>query len=248
VNHAEVMELLGAYALDAVEPDEAAQIEDHLRDCPRCRAELAQHREVASHLSYVGAPAPDAVWGRIAAELSPSGPRPAMPRLYPRRPPWVARTIGVAAALVAVAIGGLGWQLHDEQAKVHSIAAQMKVSRLTQLMTTASLDPSSTRVTLASADKRVKVSVVVGADGDGFLTSNDTLPPLADHRTYQLWGTTGDRTVSLGVLGGHPGVVAFPVPIGSLTAMALTAERAGGVVQTTNAPIAVGTVPRPVSG
>ncbi len=32
--HHEIEELLGAYALDAVDADEARLVEDHLADCP----------------------------------------------------------------------------------------------------------------------------------------------------------------------------------------------------------------------
>src|SRR3954468_13451869 len=69
----EFTELLGAYALDAIDDDEREAIEAHLLTCPRCRAEVAEHREVAAFLSK-GAPAPDGVWDRIAAELSPPAP------------------------------------------------------------------------------------------------------------------------------------------------------------------------------
>jgi len=69
LTHRELQELLGAYALDAVDPDEAAAVEEHVASCPRCRAELAEHRETAAMLASVGAPAPEGVWDRIAAEL-----------------------------------------------------------------------------------------------------------------------------------------------------------------------------------
>jgi anti-sigma-K factor RskA len=238
MTHAEAVELLGAFALDAVDGDERAQVEDHLRDCPRCRAELMQHREVAAHLSYVGAPAPSDVWGRIAAELAP--PPPA--RMYPLRRTRLVTLTAAAAAVIVVAVAVLGWQLRDEQHKVDALQAQLGSPQLTKLMNAASVDPTSLRVTLASPDHRVRVSVVVAADGTGYLASNGTLAALPNHETYQLWGTTGDRTVSLGIIGGHPSVVAFPDPITNLSAMALTAERAGGVVQTTNVPIAIGSV------
>jgi hypothetical protein len=72
--HEEVQELLGAYALDAVEPDEAAAIERHLPTCPRCRIELADHREVAALMGYAGADAPSGVWDRIIASLEEPPP------------------------------------------------------------------------------------------------------------------------------------------------------------------------------
>ena len=66
--HEEVAELLGAYALDAVGPDEVVMIETHLEVCPRCRAEVAAHREVAAVLAYGGATAPDGLWARCGRE------------------------------------------------------------------------------------------------------------------------------------------------------------------------------------
>src|SRR5690606_35755181 len=55
----EFTELLGAYALDAVEPDEREAVERHLADCPRCRSEVAEHREVAAYLAHAGTDAPE---------------------------------------------------------------------------------------------------------------------------------------------------------------------------------------------
>lgn len=68
-DHRDLQELLGAYALDAVDPDEAAELEEHLRSCPQCRAELADHRSVAALLANAGGPAPAGVWTRIAGAL-----------------------------------------------------------------------------------------------------------------------------------------------------------------------------------
>lgn len=67
-------DLLGVYALDAVEADEAQRIADHLLTCPWCATEVAEHREVASFLSQSGADAPPGIWDRISSELSPAAP------------------------------------------------------------------------------------------------------------------------------------------------------------------------------
>lgn len=69
MTHGELQELLGVYALDAVEPDEALAVERHLVDCPQCRAEVESHRSVATLLGNAGAPAPVDLWGRIADSL-----------------------------------------------------------------------------------------------------------------------------------------------------------------------------------
>ena len=47
---ADIELLLGAYALHATEPGESLEIEAHLAECPRCRAEVAAHLEMAALL------------------------------------------------------------------------------------------------------------------------------------------------------------------------------------------------------
>ena len=70
---AEIEELLGAYALDALEPDEALMVEAHLSECVRCSAEVARHHEVAGLLANSGGVAPDELWDRIAERLDTAG-------------------------------------------------------------------------------------------------------------------------------------------------------------------------------
>jgi anti-sigma factor RsiW len=70
----ELEELIGAYALDAVDPDEREAVERHLAECPRCRTELAGHLEVAALLGNTGAPAPEGVWSRIVSSLEEAPP------------------------------------------------------------------------------------------------------------------------------------------------------------------------------
>jgi anti-sigma factor RsiW len=92
LTHEEAVELLGAYALDALDPDEAALVEEHLNQCPRCRAEVARHHEVAGLLANSGAEAPAEVWDRIAGRLEkPDRPdRAGEPDELdePERPEW----------------------------------------------------------------------------------------------------------------------------------------------------------------
>ena len=80
--HEEVRELLGAYALDSVDRDEAAAVEGHLPGCPECQAEVDQHRKMAASLGTTVVPLPPNLWDRIADEIGPTrgadgGRRPA---------------------------------------------------------------------------------------------------------------------------------------------------------------------------
>jgi hypothetical protein len=79
VTHAEIAELLGAYALDAVSAEEAVEIEEHLAECPRCRAEVSAHREVAGVLGNLSGTAPAGLWSRIADELAIGSDGPVTP-------------------------------------------------------------------------------------------------------------------------------------------------------------------------
>src|SRR5262249_57901444 len=66
---AAVPALPAAYALDALEPDEARGYEEHLAGCERCREELASLQGVAGALAYAAPPAhpPEELRGRILA-------------------------------------------------------------------------------------------------------------------------------------------------------------------------------------
>ncbi len=87
MTHEEASELLGAYALDAVDGEELAELEAHVDTCPRCRAELDTLREVAGAIGHSAEPLPEGLWSNIVSRL-PSRPAgeesPPMPP--PRRP------------------------------------------------------------------------------------------------------------------------------------------------------------------
>ncbi|HEX3539987.1 MAG TPA: anti-sigma factor [Acidimicrobiales bacterium] len=106
--HEELQELLGAYALDAVDADEAAAIERHLPTCPRCRNELTDHREVAAMLGDAGAPAPSGLWDRIVAGLEEPPPELRLTRAPSYGDPsWASRF--AAAEPTAAPTGTVGW-------------------------------------------------------------------------------------------------------------------------------------------
>ena len=48
----ELHELTAAYALDALDPDERRDFEQHLSECERCRAEVAALGETVGLLPY----------------------------------------------------------------------------------------------------------------------------------------------------------------------------------------------------
>jgi len=84
--HHDIQELLGAFALDAVDDVECDVIEAHLAGCPRCRAEVEGHRETAALLAHSGERAPEGVWDRIAEALEEAPPALDLARIAPLRP------------------------------------------------------------------------------------------------------------------------------------------------------------------
>ncbi|MEL6893176.1 MAG: anti-sigma factor [Actinomycetota bacterium] len=96
----ELDELLGAYALDAVDPDEARRVEDYLASNPRAADEVQQHREVATMLAFTGMDAPDGVWERITDELEGGddvGPSGSVAGLLPFDPPDADRRVAAGS-------------------------------------------------------------------------------------------------------------------------------------------------------
>jgi hypothetical protein len=248
VIHDDVAELLGVYALDAVEADEARVIEAHVAECPRCAAELAQHREVAALLANAGSDASVELWDQIAARLDPPGEPPpaavvldaalagALPRQLSerrRRARWSAAS--AIAAVAAAVIALLAVQVGRLDGRVNAPVQQAALAALA--------NPAAQRVALkGTANAATPVAdLVILPSGSAYLI-NHHMPGLSSAQTYQLWGVERHGTVSLGVLGNAPTSVSLTVDDKSLiTAYAVTAEKAGGVVASTHSPVAEST-------
>ena len=256
LSHTELQELLGAFALDAVEDDERDAVEAHLAGCPRCRAEVAGYRETAAMLAHGGARAPEGVWAQIAGALDEPPPQLDMGRILPfekqeaetkekERPRWSRRSVSLRSASAAVALAAavtalLGVQVGRQDARLDRIDAALRQEAIERAAVAAMADPSAEEVKLASSDGHVAVRLVRQADGTGFVLA-DSLAALPSNRTYQLWAVRGDAKISLGVLGNQPGVSPFRIA-GPVQAYAITDEVAGGVAASQNAPVVVGYV------
>jgi anti-sigma-K factor RskA len=245
MTHEEITELLGAYALDAVDDDERALVEEHLRTCARCRAEVEEHREAATLLAHTGGDAPAGLWQRIASSLEEAPPdlrlvpvnAPTMtPPTGPRRLLWRAAIGAVAASVILVAL--LSLQLHRQDQRIDDMQAALQ-DPLILAFDSAVTDPDSQLIELSSADGEVVLRGAITDDGVGYLSASP-LPDLPNDRTYQLWGGAGDELVSLGVLGDEPRIVSFAAEPYEL--FAITEEAVPGVVTSENQPVAAGSI------
>ncbi|HZT94129.1 MAG TPA: anti-sigma factor [Gaiellaceae bacterium] len=98
-------DLTAAYALDALDPEEAEAYERHLSQCEECREQLAELNGRAASLAFgTVAPAPPA---RLRASIldAAAAERANVVPLLRRR--WVARGLAVAAAAAACVVVGL---------------------------------------------------------------------------------------------------------------------------------------------
>lgn len=240
----ELEELLGAYALDAVDGDERAQLEDWIARSPAARAELVELRETAALLAHTGRDAPPDVWARIEGALAEDPPglvlggeasvvslrdRTQRRSIALRVTAAIAAASAAAAAITAVVVSH---EMSNQEHRLTAVERGIQHAGTQQAAAAAMADPRARTLRLASA-AGATATLVAMPDGEGYLMV-DGLPRLSRDRTYQLWAMTGDadtpKMVSSGVLGRAIGVVAFRAPPGAL-GFALTDERAPGAVR-----------------
>ncbi len=240
--HEEIQELLGAYALHALDTDEAALVEQHLEGCPRCRSEVAAHREVAALLGNAGGDAPEGLWDRIASQLEDAPPPmrlafpadgggPVTPLDGRRRDRGSRLLVAALGAAAAVVISVLVVEVVRQEDRIGELEAAMDGSSVA----------GASVVKLVSPDGSTTADAVLLPNGTGYLLAGD-LPPLTDRQTYQLWGVTDTGVISLGLLGAEPGGI-MPFQTGAdheVTALAVTQEVAGGVARSQNPAVLAG--------
>jgi hypothetical protein len=248
---AELHELLAPYALDAVDADERAQVEEWLVRSPDARAEVAELRETAAYLAHGGADAPPGLWQRISGALVEEPPglvlpmEPARGRTFERG--TIQRREGAAKRTLALRVGAgiaaasaiaasitfvvLDDQMSEQEQRLEALAETVKRRGTDGAAAAAAVDPASSTLELASADGHWHATVVSMPDGTGYLVRSN-LPELPEGRVYQLWAMTGShddpKPVSAGVLGRTFDVAAFRGPAETI-GFAVTDEAAPGV-------------------
>jgi anti-sigma-K factor RskA len=123
-------DLTAAYALDALDADEAEAYERHLGQCEECREQLAELNGTATSLAFgTVAPAPPA---RLRASIlnAAAAERTNVVPLLRRR--WVSRGLAVAAAAVACIAVGLA-VAHNQSGNTTSWALMIESNRTATL-------------------------------------------------------------------------------------------------------------------
>lgn len=228
----EIAVLVPLYALDALDGEEERILVEHLDTCSRCRADLGEHHHVASNLVY-DQPASRELWERISTAISTEeGTGSNVVSLARPQPPstfwkW-ATAVAAASALVFGAIV-LTENLGGDGLTGDAIVAAAD----------RAADQPGTFVGEFSVDDVTVARVVLAEDGRGFVIPSESLDPLDNARTYQLWVINDtEDVISAGVLGSRPEPSTFTWT-GDVTGFALTREVAGGVVSSAGDVVAV---------
>jgi negative regulator of sigma E activity len=209
--HTATRDLLGAFALGAVDPEEAATVRAHLATCAECQAEMSELWLAVDSLPGMIEPMepPPALRDRIAAavmaEAAATAPAPPAPSAAPAPEPvptiapvppgpepvwkpasfWSQATPWAAAAaiLLLLSAGLLVWNLRL-QAQIQQATAPVAE--------TIALAPTD-----AAPESRGEVTYL--PQDDLFILDVRDLPPLEPDQVYEVWLIGAEGPVPAGV-------------------------------------------------
>lgn len=237
-------ELLGAYALDAVDDVERRRVEKLLAIDGAAQTELEQFEGVVDALGdAVEVDPPASLWTAIQNAIdaedavdSPAQASPAQTTSSSSKKLTFRTPVLAAAAVLAVfVIGGAIFVSARQDNNVPDTIAAM-----TAMANDAASKPGSRTGVLSDPQQTMSVKVVVDAQGHGFLMT-DPLPALPQDETYQLWAADDGTMISLGMLGSNPQMSLVSIDA-SVTELALTREPMSGSVSPTHNPMATGSL------
>jgi anti-sigma-K factor RskA len=183
----DILDLLTAYALDALEPEEITHVHALLANNPELRATLAELRSTVDILPHglpEATPAPELRQRVLDYATGRAERRPAAPVALPRRVRGWLLSLGslATAALVAAAIGwGQATTLRGDLAQTQNDLTQTQAELV------------RSREDLATV--QAVVASLQGTSGQGTMVRTSAgstvfvvkLPQLKPGRTYQLW-------------------------------------------------------------
>jgi anti-sigma-K factor RskA len=223
----------GAYAADALPPEEREEVEQHLAVCAACAQEVAEMRAALTRLADAAAePAPPALRARVLADVAHTRQQPPVVVVpLGRRGPgrwWTGAPLQLAAAALLVVAVVLGVLL------VHGQRQLAQQRQLVAEITSVLNDPNR-RVTTEQLTSGGHGTAVASHGQAVFLASG--LPSVGSDRTYQLWVMSPGHTRSAGLLGrGNSAQVLVP-GVRPGDALGVTVEPAGGSPAPTPAPL-----------
>jgi anti-sigma factor RsiW len=216
------LDLLAAYALDALTDDERLAVDAHLISCVSCRREVARHKSVTEVLEMATMPdlLPSADLRERILRASARTPqvRPVPVRTVRSRRISLSTRLGgwLAAAILLVTSVGLGaWDLNLRQ-QVQALTAR-----------------PTTRVALAAtSDAPGAVGDLAIDAGRGTLITVGNLPQLTTGLVYEAWVIDDSGAHAAGTFlttADGRGTIALTRPAGLGQVVAITTEPSPGV-------------------
>ncbi len=191
--HDDILDLLTAYALGTIEPDELAQVSQLLAQSPELRTLLAELRNTANTLPYALPEATppadlrqrtlDYATGRARRAPASTG------TIATRMRVWVASLGALAAVAIVAAV--IGWGQFFGATGQSAQMAQQVATAQTQLNELQAQISEATRVLASLQGEAGQAALLETNSGHTVLVAK--LPRLEPGRVYQLWRIQGNN-------------------------------------------------------
>jgi anti-sigma-K factor RskA len=257
-------ELIEAYALGALDPEDRAALDAHLATgCPECTKAVEEARWLVSQLAYAAPEAApsDMLKGRLLQTVRAEAQSQAKPHILPTKsaiPFWLSA--GVAALLVFSIYSAWNTRrLVGEIRDANERAAALKIERekVEEQLADAKreamimMDPSSVKIALPGSDAKGPQLEAKWQSQLGIVVMGEKIPMPSPHHVLQLWFipkaqgakpmpsmmTWPDANGKLVMLVSNP-----PESMDATKAIAITEEPEGGSPGPTTTPLWVGGV------
>ena len=229
--HDSIQELIPAYALGALDPQEAELFASHLAQCEPCREEIASYQDLVGVLALAvpERSAPPELKGRILsaalpAQKSAHGSKP----IIPEKPERARRSWSSLFQSVRPAWGVLSLLLIGILA-ISNLRLNQRIASLEQSQ------PEFQTVNLSGTTSAAQAvgMLVISPDGQSGSLVVDRMPALADNQDYQLWLIKDGERTSGGVFHSYSngyGVlwIHSDEPLINYTEVGITVEPSGG--------------------
>ncbi len=227
--HEEVASLIPAYAIGATDGEEAQWVEAHLAHCARCRALLAEYRQLAEDMLYAVAPA--AAPARIEAALrqeietsSPSEARVSRRAAFPFPRSALMRYAAVAVVfLLLLSNVALFYRTERlaEETRAQATALAVLAEAPTVVLKGDAPAPEAEGVVYLRPETNIALLHVYN------------LPPVPKDRAYQVWLIHNGKRDSGGLFrvnekGEAVLLIRAPRPLAEYEAIGVTVEPATG--------------------
>lgn len=232
-SHTTFRENIPAYAIGALDAEEAAALEAHLKTCDSCQTELAEYRAVTDSLLMAISPKqPSAALRRKLQSRLPRAQKSARPRFA-----WSFNRLATSAAFALL----LAMNLYSVlQTRALQLEQAQLVRQFHTGQTVLSMLSYPTTERLPIKSENVVGSLLLDKERDIVALIVWNMPPLPEEKTYQIWliDPIGDR-VSGGIFRPKSDqayttqIVFAKQSLSTFIAVGVTVEPAGGSVTPT---------------